>query len=108
VGLDIRCHQVSCLVRCRAGHRALCRLSWYPTRGGPGVEGTIRKAVAVTDIRQARYRGLPKVHLDHVFSAVALTLIRLDAWWNEHVRHEAPLNRVGVKDHRRWPVAAGW
>jgi hypothetical protein len=25
------------------------------------------------------------------------------------VRHEAlPLDRVGVKDPRRWPVAAGW
>ena len=46
-----------------------------------GVEGTIRQAVAVTDSRQARYRGLAKTHLEHVFSAVALNLIRLDAWW---------------------------
>jgi transposase len=49
-----------------------------------GVEGTIRQAVAVTGIRRARYRGLAKVHLEHVFSAVALNLIRLDAWWNGH------------------------
>jgi transposase len=50
-----------------------------------GVEGTIHQAVAVTGIRQARYRGIKKVHLEHVYSAVALNLIRLDAWWNGHV-----------------------
>jgi hypothetical protein len=47
-----------------------------------GVEGTIRQAVAVTDTRHARYRGLAKTHLEHVYSAVALNLIRLDAWFN--------------------------
>ena len=49
-----------------------------------GVEGTIRQAVAVTGTRRARYRGLPKTRLEHVFSAVALNLIRLDAYWNGH------------------------
>jgi transposase len=49
-----------------------------------GVEGTIHQALAVTDIRHARYRGLRKVHLQHVFSAVALNLIRLHAYWNDH------------------------
>jgi hypothetical protein len=49
-----------------------------------GVEGTISQAVAVTDMRHARYRGLEKVHLQHVYSAVALNLIRLDHWWNGH------------------------
>ncbi len=47
-----------------------------------GVEGTIRQAVAVTGTRRARYRGLPKTRLEHVYSAVALNLIRLDAYWN--------------------------
>jgi IS5 family transposase len=47
-----------------------------------GVEGTISQAVARTGTRRARYRGLVKTHLEHVFSAVALNLIRLDAWWN--------------------------
>ncbi|MEU1303677.1 hypothetical protein ABZ443_28495 [Streptomyces shenzhenensis] len=39
-------------------------------------------AKAVTGNRRARYRGLRKTHLEHVYSAVALSLIRLDAWWN--------------------------
>jgi hypothetical protein len=54
-----------------------------------GVEGTIRQAIAVTGLRRARYRGLAKTHLEHVYSAVALNLIRLDAWWNGH-----PLDRT--------------
>jgi Transposase DDE domain len=52
-----------------------------------GVEGTIRQAIAVTDLSQARYRGLAKTHLEHVYSAVALNLIRLHAWWNDHPLH---------------------
>jgi hypothetical protein len=54
-----------------------------------GVEGTIHQGIAVTDLRHTRYRGLAKTHLQHVFSAVALNLIRLDAWWNGH-----PLDRT--------------
>ncbi|WP_246144690.1 transposase [Actinacidiphila oryziradicis] len=54
-----------------------------------GVEGTIRQAPAVTDMHHARYRGLAKTHLEHVFSAVALNLLRLDAWRNGH-----PLDRT--------------
>jgi hypothetical protein len=49
-----------------------------------GVEATIRQAVAVTGTRRARYRGLPKTQLEHVYSAVALNLIRLHAYWNGH------------------------
>ena len=35
-------------------------------------------------MRRARYRGLPKTTLEHVYSAVALNLIRLDTYWNGH------------------------
>lgn len=48
-----------------------------------GVEGTIAQAIAVTDTRHTRYRGHTKVHLEHVYSAVALNLLRLDAWLND-------------------------
>jgi IS5 family transposase len=54
-----------------------------------GIEGTIRQATAVTGVRRARYRGLEKTHLEHVYSAVALNLIRLHAWW-----HNQPLDRT--------------
>jgi hypothetical protein len=65
-----------------------------------GVEGTIRQGVAVTDLRHARYRGLAKTHLEHVFSAVALNLIRLDAWWNGH-----PLDRTRTSHLARLELA---
>jgi hypothetical protein len=62
-----------------------------------GVEGTIRQALAVTDSRRARYRGLARTHLEHVHSAVALNLIRLNAWWNGRPldrRHTSHLARL--------------
>jgi len=54
-----------------------------------GIEGTISQAVAATGMRRARYRGLAKTHLEHVFSATALNLIRLHAYWHGH-----PLDRT--------------
>jgi hypothetical protein len=65
-----------------------------------GVEGSIHQAVAVTGLRRARYRGLTKVHLEHVFSAVALDLIRLDAWWSGH-----PLDRTRTSHLARLDLA---
>jgi hypothetical protein len=53
-----------------------------------GVEGTMRQTVAVCGSRRARYRGLPKTRLEHIYSATALNLIRLDAYWNHQ-----PLDR---------------
>ena len=44
---------------------------------------SISAAVTVTGCRRARYRGLRKTHLAHVYSAVALNLHRLDAYWND-------------------------
>jgi transposase len=49
-----------------------------------GVEGTIRQGVAVTGMRRARYRGLAKTRLEHIYAATALNLIRLHAWWTGH------------------------
>ena len=55
--------------------------------GGPeaqprraGVEGTMHQA-ASHGARRARYRGLPKTRLDHVFMATALNLLGLEAYW---------------------------
>lgn len=44
-----------------------------------GVESTMRQATATTGVRHARYRGLDKNHLSHVFAAAAINLIRVDA-----------------------------
>ncbi len=46
-----------------------------------GVEGTMHQASS-HGARRARYRGLPKTRLDHIYMATALNLLRLEAYWN--------------------------
>lgn len=47
-----------------------------------GIEGTISQGVRCSALRQSRYIGLAKTHLQHIFMAVAFNLCRLDAWLN--------------------------
>ena len=46
-----------------------------------GVEGTTSQAVRGCGLRRARYRGLKKTHLQHVATAAAVNVARLDGWW---------------------------
>jgi hypothetical protein len=85
--LTLHPHQLhQALARARAEQTTTTWQDKYALRAG--VEGTIHQAITVTGIRHARYRGQPKVHLQQVFSAIALNLIRLHAWWTGH-----PLDR---------------
>lgn len=45
-----------------------------------GIEGTLSQGVRRSGLRQSRYVGLAKTHLQHILTTVALNLIRLDAW----------------------------
>jgi transposase len=45
-----------------------------------GVEGTISQAVGVLGMRRTRYRGLNKVHLQHLMTAAAMNLMRVIDW----------------------------
>jgi transposase len=45
-----------------------------------GVEGTISQAVGVLGMRHTRYRGLDKVHLQHLLAAAAMNLMRVIDW----------------------------
>jgi transposase len=65
--LQLRAEQATDGWRERYAHRA-------------GIEGTIAQAARRSDLHQARYRGLAKTHLQHVLTALALNLVRLDAW----------------------------
>src|SRR3954462_15338473 len=49
-------------------------------RARAGIEGTLSQAVHTMHLRQARYIGLAKVHLQHVLTAAALNLVRIAAW----------------------------
>ena len=46
-----------------------------------GVEGTISQGVRGFNMRSARYRGLDKVHLQHILTATAMNAVRLFAWF---------------------------
>ena len=65
-----------------------------------GIEGTINQALDVTGIRRARYRGLPKVRLQHAFSATALNVVRLDAYWSDHPLGRVRTSRLDQLAHR--------
>ena len=63
----------------RAAEKTIPFQADYARRAG--VEGTMHQA-ASHGARRARYRGLPKTRLDHVYMACALNLLRLHAYWN--------------------------
>ena len=52
----------------------------YRTRAG--IEGSISQAVRVNGLRQTRYIGLAKTHLQNLASAAALNILRAIAWLN--------------------------
>lgn len=45
-----------------------------------GVEGTFSRTVSLLGVRRSRYRGLEKVGLEHVLTAVALRILRVMEW----------------------------
>ena len=63
----------------RAAEKTIPFQADYARRAG--VEGTMHQA-ASHGARRARYRGLPKTRLDHLYMACALNLLRLEAFWN--------------------------
>ncbi len=67
------------LARARAEQTTDTWKSKYAIRAG--AEATIHQAVTTGGMRRARYRGLPKVALQHAFAATAINLIRLHEWW---------------------------
>ena len=49
----------------------------YASRAG--IEGTLSQGVRGMGLRRARYDGLHKTHLQHILTAVAINLVRIDA-----------------------------
>ena len=76
-------------LRPKAEHQAIARrrkqqetkrwLKQYNQRAG--VEGTISQGVRGFGLRECRYVGLAKVHLQHILTATAMNGIRLFAWF---------------------------
>ena len=53
---------------------------WEQYHRRAGIEGTISQAVVGFRIRQSRYRGLVKTHIQHVITATAINIKRVFAW----------------------------
>jgi transposase len=45
-----------------------------------GIEGTLSQGVRAMGLRRSRYLGQDKTHLQHVATAAAINLVRVDAW----------------------------
>jgi transposase len=45
-----------------------------------GIEGTLSQGVRAFGLRKCRYAGLVKTSLQHVFTALAINIVRVDAW----------------------------
>jgi transposase len=46
-----------------------------------GIEGTVSQGIRAFALRQSRYLGVAKTHLQHVATAAAMNLVRVDAWF---------------------------
>jgi transposase len=55
-------------------------LQIYASRAG--IEGTLSQGIRRSGLRQSRYIGLAKTHLQHIMMAAALNLCRLNDWLN--------------------------
>ena len=62
-------------VRVRAEQQSPDWRARYAVRSG--VEGTVNEFVHGHGMRQCRYRGQPKAHLQYVFTAIAVNVERL-------------------------------
>jgi transposase len=58
-----------------------------------GIEGTISQGVRAFGLRQARYRGLAKTHVQNLATAAAINLDRLAAWFDERPQAQTRTSR---------------
>lgn len=61
-----------------------------------GVEGTISQSVRRFGLRECRYIGLAKTHLQHILTAAAINLARLDDWFMGTKRAETRVSRFAA------------
>jgi transposase len=78
----------------RAVHATEAWQQRYKRRAG--IEGTISQAVRAFGLRQTRYRGLAKTHLQNLAIAAAMNLDRLINWLNGIPRAKTRLSRFAA------------
>jgi transposase len=55
-----------------------------------GVEGTIAQSVRTAEVRQARYLGQAKTHLQHLMTAAIMNVMRILRWLAEEPKAKTP------------------
>jgi transposase len=78
IGLQGREHHEA-LQAARRGQTTEEFRSRYAARAG--IEGTHEQAIRRCGLRQCRYIGQVKAHLQHVLTAAAINVVRLSDWW---------------------------
>ncbi|HEY0418955.1 MAG TPA: IS1182 family transposase [Acetobacteraceae bacterium] len=61
-----------------------------------GIEGTLSQGVRCFGLRRCRYLGLAKTHLQHVLTAAAMNLARLDAWFQGRPRAQTRKSKLAT------------
>jgi len=59
-----------------------------------GIEGCLSQGVRACGLRRSRYVGLAKTHLQHLATAAALNVVRLDAWLRGRPRATTRTSRL--------------
>ena len=77
--------------------------TWYASEEGrhayqprAGVEGTLSQGVRAFGLRQTRYRGLQRTHLQHLATAAAINLDRMVAWLEDRPRATTRTSRFAA------------
>lgn len=61
-----------------------------------GIEGTLSQGVRTCGLRQTRYLGFAKTHLQHVATAAAINFQRLVNWWDKRPRAKTRTSRFAA------------
>jgi transposase len=59
-----------------------------------GIEGTLSQGIRGFGLRRCRYVGHAKTHLQHLFTAAAINLARLDAWLQGNLRAQTRQSKL--------------
>jgi transposase len=77
--------------------------AWYSSEEGrqryacrAGIEGTLSQGVRAFGLRQTRYRGLQKTHLQHMATAAAINVDRIVAWLEERPQAKTRTSRFAA------------
>jgi transposase len=71
-----------------------------------GIEGTIALATGPYELRRTRYLGLAKTHLQNSFTALAINLARVAAWWAGKPRAQTRLAKfTALRLHFKQPIS---